>query len=60
MGIENRIDATVKNIEGKVKEAIGDLTGDTKTEAEGMAQQREANVIHAQEDLKDQAKKVID
>ncbi|MEM6426763.1 MAG: CsbD family protein, partial [Cyanobacteria bacterium P01_D01_bin.128] len=28
MGIEDRIDATVKNIEGKVQEAVGEFTGD--------------------------------
>lgn len=53
MSIEKRAEATAKNLEGKLKEAVGDLTGDTKTEAEGKAQQVEASMQHAKEDIKE-------
>jgi uncharacterized protein YjbJ (UPF0337 family) len=60
MSLENKVKATAKNIEGKVQEAVGDLTGDTKTQVEGKAKQAEAKVRHAAEDVKDEVKKVID
>ena len=34
---ENRIAGTVKNMGGKVEEGFGRVTGDTKIQAEGMA-----------------------
>ena len=58
--MKNRAKATAKNIEGKVQEAVGDLTGDPKTQAEGKAKQAEAKVRHAVEDVKDQAKEIIE
>jgi len=60
MSLEDRVKATAKNIEGKVQEAVGDLTGDPKTQAEGQAKQAEAKVRHTIEDVKDQAKDIID
>ncbi|NUN66002.1 CsbD family protein [Pseudanabaena biceps] len=60
MSLENRAKATAKNVEGKVQEAVGDLTGDTKDQLEGKAKQAEAKVRHASEDVKDQVKKVVD
>ncbi|WP_103666396.1 CsbD family protein [Pseudanabaena sp. BC1403] len=60
MSLENRAKATAKNVEGKVQEAVGDLTGDTKNQVEGKAKQAEAKVRHAAEDVKDEVKKVID
>jgi uncharacterized protein YjbJ (UPF0337 family) len=60
MSLENRAKATAKNVEGKVQEAVGDLTGDTKNQAEGKAKQAEAKVRHAAEDVKDEVKKIID
>jgi len=35
---EDRIDDAAKRVKGSIKEAIGKLTGDTKTEAEGAAE----------------------
>lgn len=35
MSLEDRVKATAKNIEGKVQEAVGELTGDPKAQAEG-------------------------
>jgi uncharacterized protein YjbJ (UPF0337 family) len=60
MSLENRAKATAKNVEGKVQETVGDLTGDTKNQAEGKAKQAEAKVRHAAEDVKDEVKKIID
>lgn len=60
MSTEDRAKATAKNVEGKVQEAAGDVTGDTKAKAKGQAKQDEASVRHAGEDLKDAAKNVID
>lgn len=60
MGFKDKAKATAKNIEGKVQEGIGNLTGDPKTKAEGKAKQVEANIEHTIEDTKDSAKKVID
>jgi uncharacterized protein YjbJ (UPF0337 family) len=36
---ENRISGTARNIGGKVEEGFGRVTGDTKSQAEGMAKQ---------------------
>jgi uncharacterized protein YjbJ (UPF0337 family) len=60
MSLENRVKATAKNVEGKVQEAVGDLTGDTKNQLEGKAKQAEAKVRQAAEDVKDEVKNVID
>ena len=57
MSLENKAKATAKNIEGKAQEAVGNLTGDPKTQAEGKEKQAEAKVRHAVEDIKDEAKK---
>jgi uncharacterized protein YjbJ (UPF0337 family) len=36
---ENRIKGAVRNVEGKVEEAVGGLTGDTRTKLEGKLDQ---------------------
>lgn len=60
MAIDDRMKATAKNIEGKLQEAVGEITGDPKDQAEGKAKQAEARIIHAEEDAKDKLKDVID
>ncbi len=60
MSIENRIEAAAKNIEGKIQEAVGELTGDEKQKLEGKAKQAEASAQHAKEDLKDAVKEGVD
>ncbi|WP_016951438.1 CsbD family protein [Anabaena sp. PCC 7108] len=60
MSLENRIKATAKNIEGKVQEVVGNVTGDPEDQAEGQAKQVEASGIHVVENVKDQVKKIID
>ncbi|MTJ18749.1 MULTISPECIES: CsbD family protein [unclassified Dolichospermum] len=60
MSVKNRAKATAKNIEGKVQEAVGDLTGDPKTQAEGKEKQAEAKIRHGVEDVKDQAREIVE
>jgi len=60
MSLENRAKATAKNVEGKIQESVGDLTGDTNTQMKGKAKQAEAKVRHAAEDVKDEIKQAIE
>jgi uncharacterized protein YjbJ (UPF0337 family) len=60
MSLENRAKATAKNVEGKIQESVGELTGNTKDQVEGKAKQVEAKVRHAAEDVKDEIKNTID
>jgi uncharacterized protein YjbJ (UPF0337 family) len=60
MGIQDRAEATAKNIKGKVQEAAGKVTGDPSDKAEGKAKQGEAQAQHAAEDVKDEVKKAVD
>lgn len=60
MSIEDRIDATAKNVEGKVQEAVGEFTGNPKDKAEGQEKQAQARVKHSVENVKDDIKKAID
>lgn len=60
MSVEKRVEATAKNIEGKVQEALGEITGDPKLKAEGQAKQAEAEIDHTVENLKDGVKKVFE
>ena len=60
MSLEDRVKATAKNIEGKVQETIGNVTGDPKDQAEGKAKQGEAKIRHSVEDVKDEVKKAVD
>ncbi|MEL6319797.1 MAG: CsbD family protein [Cyanobacteria bacterium J06626_14] len=60
MAIEDRVEATLKNVEGKVQEAVGDLTGNPTDKAEGQAKQVKAQAQHTKENLKDEVEKVID
>jgi uncharacterized protein YjbJ (UPF0337 family) len=60
MSLESRIEATAKNLEGKLQEAVGELTGDQKQKVEGQIKQVEASAMHAKENLKDEAKRLIE
>lgn len=60
MSIEKRVEATAKNIEGKVQEAVGEVTGNPADKAEGKAKQTEAQVTHTTENIKDELKKSVD
>ncbi|MBW4470074.1 MAG: CsbD family protein [Lyngbya sp. HA4199-MV5] len=60
MSLEERAKAAAKNVEGKVQDAAGRVTGDPADQAEGKAKQVEANARNAKEDLKDSAKRTVD
>lgn len=60
MSLEDRAKATAKNVEGKVQDAIGSVTGDPQDQAEGKAKQVEAHARHAKEDVKDGVKSNVD
>jgi uncharacterized protein YjbJ (UPF0337 family) len=60
MSLQERAKAAAKNIEGKVEEAIGNISGNSSQQAEGQAKQAEAHIRNAAEDIKDKAKDVID
>lgn len=59
MSVEDRAKATGKNIEGMAQEALGNVTGDPKDKAEGQMKQKEAQVRHGVEDVKDDVKEKI-
>lgn len=60
MSLEERAKAAAKNIEGKVQEAVGKITGDPEDKAEGKAKQVESDVRNTQEDIKDDVKRGFD
>jgi uncharacterized protein YjbJ (UPF0337 family) len=59
MSLQDRVKATAKNIEGKVQETVGNLTGDPQAQTEGKEKQMEARVRHSVENVKDEVKKII-
>lgn len=60
MSIEDRVEAVAKNVEGKVQEAVGNITGDPQDQIEGQAKQDQAAAMHTKEDIKDKAKDIVD
>ena len=60
MSTENRAKAVGKNIEGKLQEVWGNLTGSKKDQATGKAKQAESAARHAVEDVKETAKGIAD
>ncbi|HZG37077.1 MAG TPA: CsbD family protein [Nodosilinea sp.] len=60
MSIEDRAKATAKDVEGKVQEGAGKVTGDHEAEAKGKAKQAESDLSHGVEDVKDNVKRAID
>jgi uncharacterized protein YjbJ (UPF0337 family) len=57
---KDRIEGAGKNIKGKIKESVGKMTGDTKTETEGQADQAEGKVQNTVGGIKDKAREMID
>jgi uncharacterized protein YjbJ (UPF0337 family) len=51
---------TTDKVKGNIKEGIGKLTGDRRTEAEGKTDQAKGDVKNAGQDVKDAAKGVRD
>ena len=57
---KDRIEGAGKNIKGKIKEGVGKVTGDTKTEADGKADQVEGKVQNTVGGVKDKARELLD
>ena len=55
----DRIEGAAKNMGGKLKEAAGKLTGDTKTEAEGRAEKAAGKVQNTVGGAKDAARDAL-
>lgn len=53
MGMDDKIKNAAQDLTGKGKEAVGKATGNERLEAEGDADQAEAKVKKAVEDVKD-------
>ena len=49
----DRTEGSLKNIKGKIKEGIGNLTGDSKTQSEGKMDQAEGKVQNTFGGIKD-------
>ena len=60
MSAEKRVEATAKNIEGKIQEVVGEITGNPQDKAEGQAKQAQAQTTHTVENIKDELKKALD
>ena len=50
---DDRVEGSAKNIKGKIKEGIGKLTGDSKTEAEGKMDKAEGKIQNTVGGIKD-------
>ena len=50
---KDRIDGIGKKVSGSIKEAVGKVTGDTKTQAEGTAEKTTGKVQNAAGGAKD-------
>jgi uncharacterized protein YjbJ (UPF0337 family) len=57
---KDRVEGVGHQVKGAVKEAVGKVTGDTKTEAEGAAEKIAGKVQNAVGGLKDSAREAID
>ncbi|WP_159789296.1 CsbD family protein [Sodalinema gerasimenkoae] len=51
-GFSNNAEATAKDVEGKVQESLGNVSGDPKDQIMGKAKQAEGQVRNAAEDVK--------
>lgn len=57
---EDRIKGAATDLGGKVKDAVGDLTGDAKTQAEGKSDQVSGQLQNAYGSAKDSAREAAD
>ena len=55
MGLDDKIRHEAEEVVGKAKEAVGHATGNERLEAEGRAEQTEANVKQAGDHVRDAA-----
>jgi uncharacterized protein YjbJ (UPF0337 family) len=57
---KDRIEGSGKQLKGNIKETVGKVTGDSKTEAEGKADKAEGKVQNTIGGLKDKARELLD
>ena len=57
---DDRVRGSAKNLGGKVKEGLGNLTGDAKLRSDGRADQIEGQAQNAIGGIKDSAREVLD
>lgn len=50
---KDRVEGSAKNVGGKIKEGVGKVLGDSKTQAEGKADQAEGKVQNTWGGIKD-------
>ncbi len=53
---KDRVDGSAKNIGGKLKEGVGNVTGDSKMQTEGKADQAEGKIQNTVGGIKDSIK----
>jgi uncharacterized protein YjbJ (UPF0337 family) len=59
MGMGNKIKNKTQKVKGKTKEKIGGATGNKRLRAEGLADQAEAGIKKAGENVKDAVKDAV-
>lgn len=55
---ENRFEGTARNFAGKVQETVGNVAGDSKTQAEGIGRQAAGRAQQAYGETMDQVRSV--
>lgn len=60
MSLQDKAKAIAKNIEGKVQEAVGEITNNPQHKAEGKAKQIQSQAMNTLGSIKDRAKNIID
>lgn len=53
MGMQDKAENAAQDAKGKVKEGVGDATGNEQLQAEGQMDQTKANLKQAGENVKD-------
>jgi uncharacterized protein YjbJ (UPF0337 family) len=56
---KDRVEGTMHQAKGAVKEGVGKMTGDTKTQAEGTAEKTAGKVQNAAGSVKDSARDAL-
>jgi len=56
---KDRVEGAAKQAKGTIKETVGKVTGDAKTEAEGKADKTEGKVQNTVGGIKDKAREVL-
>jgi uncharacterized protein YjbJ (UPF0337 family) len=59
MADKDRVEGSTKNMGGKLKEGVGDVTGDSKMQTEGKADQAEGKIQNTIGGIKDTIKETF-